>query len=148
MGYQVVYDGVNKHLKVFASDGTLRFQCEAQNDSVSPIAWRPDAGCPPGDYVLDDAESNDVDEPSTPSNDWIGEGRWFVPILNVPGHEGIGIHGGGTCVTPPDALALDPRQGWCPTLNCIRLQNEDLEEFVTITIPLNGTPIRVVQPNS
>lgn len=137
----VIYDGPNHHLKVFDQNGNQVFLCDARNDSVADNAWRPDAGCPPGDYQLAAPEYNDLDQTSTPDNDWVGEGRWFVPIIDIPGHDGIGIHGGGSCVVPHE---LDPQQGWCPTLNCIRLQNEDLEKFVDL-VPNGGSSIKVVQ---
>ena len=142
---KVVYDGVDKKLKAFNAAGEQIFECDAHNDSVATNAWRSDAGCPPGSYVLAAPESNDPKQQSVVGNDWIGEGLWFVPIGQIPGHKGIGIHGGGSCCPrPPDSNALKPKQGWCPTENCIRLQNEDLEAFVKL--PLDGKPIDVVQP--
>lgn len=141
---KVLYDGIDKKLKAVDANGAVIFQCDAHNDSVAANAWRPDAGCPPGSYVLAAPESNNPEQPSTSDNDWVGEGRWFIPINDIAGHNGIGIHGGGTCTTPPDANALRPRQGWCPTENCIRLQNEDLDTFARL--PISGKPIEVVQP--
>ncbi|HEX3463046.1 MAG TPA: glycoside hydrolase family 25 protein [Candidatus Elarobacter sp.] len=139
----VVYDGIDKKLKVFDDSGEAMFVCDARNDSVADNAWRADAGCPPGSYRLAAPSANDPNRPSTDGNDWIGEGRWFVPLTGIPGHDGIGIHGGGTCTTPPSSNALRARQGWCPTMNCIRVQNEDLARFVQL--PLDGKPIDVVQ---
>lgn len=137
------YDGVSKKLEGHDAEGRQLFSYEARNTSVAANAWRPDAGCPPGTYRLLAPESNDPNKPSTPDNDWVGEGLWFIPIDGIPGHEGIGIHGGGTCRTPPAGNALAPRQGWCPTENCIRVQNEDLA--VLATLQLSGKPIEVVQ---
>ena len=141
MSMSVTYDGVDKHLKVFNS-GVQVFICEAHNDSVADNAWRADAGCPPGTYTLDAPESNDPNAPSTPDNDWVAEGLWFIPLVNIPGHDGIGIHGGGSCVYPNE---LAPRQGWCPTENCIRVQNEDLAAFVKLISGHTPCPITVVQ---
>jgi len=139
------YDGVAKKLEGSDAQGRLVFSYDARNDTVSDKAWRlPDAGCPPGTYRLLAPESNDPNQASTADNDWIGEGLWFIPIDGIPKHDGIGIHGGGTCQTPPDRNALSPRQGWCPTENCIRVQNEDLAALAKL--PLNGKPIEVVQP--
>lgn len=141
------YDGVAKKLEGTDAQGRRVFSYDARNDSVSGKAWRsPDAGCPPGTYRLIAPESNDPSQASTADNDWIGEGLWFIPITGIPGHDGIGIHGGGTCTTPPDRNALAPRQGWCPTENCIRVQNEDLAALAKL--PLNGMPIEVVQPSA
>ncbi|MGP8102125.1 MAG: L,D-transpeptidase family protein [Candidatus Cybelea sp.] len=139
----VVYDGPNQHLKVFDLSGNQVFMCEARNTTVAPNAWRyPDAGCPPGTYTLLAPESNDPSKPNDEdTNNWIGEGLWFVPIDGIPGHTGIGIHGGGSCVQPNE---LDPNQGWCPTENCIRLQNSDLATFVGL-VPSGGSSIQVIQ---
>ena len=40
---------------------------------------------------------------------------------------GRDIHGGGSCLGPLGSQ--QPRQGWCPTLGCIRGQNEDVQEL-------------------
>lgn len=129
------YDGIDKHLKLFDADGGLVFMCDARNDSVADNAWRPDAGCPPGTFDVGAPEAN------TDAADEISMGPWFIPLYNIPGHDGIGIHGGGSCVYPH---SMDPHQGWCPTLNCIRLQNADLEALAPkIKLPLQ---IKVVQP--
>ena len=148
---KLVYDGLDEFpdgshkLKLFNDAGQQIFVCEARNDSVGDNAWRPDAGCPPGTYDLGAPEFNNVNVPSTPDNDWIGEGEIFIPVNDVPGHSRIGIHGGGTCVTfNSDQDALLARQGWCPTLNCFRLQNEDLEELARL-LPAGGATFVVRQ---
>ena len=138
----VVYDGIDKRLKGFDAQGALTFNYEAHNDSVAPNAWRADAGCPPGSYRLTTPQSNDPTKPNNENtNNWIGEGLWFIELVNIPGHSGIGIHGGGSCVPVDQALA--DHQGWCPTMNCIRLQNIDLKALAAM--PLDGLPIRVLQ---
>lgn len=142
----VIYDGIDHKLKVYSSSGELVYIRPARNDSVADNAWKPNAGCPPGEYALGEPENNNVNEPSTDDNDWIGEGRYFIPIVGIPDHDGIGIHGGGTCVTPPDSAALANYQGWCPTLNCIRLQNADLTDLVIWLAGAKGpVTISVVQ---
>jgi len=142
--HHVVYDGVDKKLKGFAADASIVFAIDARNDSVASNAWRPDAGCPPGTYTLAAPESNDPNQASVADNDWVAEGLWFIPLTGIPGHDGIGIHGGGTCRTPPAQAALAARQGWCPTENCFRVQNEDLAMLAKL--PLAGKTIEVVQP--
>jgi L,D-transpeptidase catalytic domain len=139
---RAVYDGPDHHLKLYSDVGDLLLLCEAHNDSVASNAWRPDAGCPPGHYMLQAPESNDPSQPSTPDNDWVAEGLWFIPLTNIPYHDGIGIHGGGSCVQPNE---LEPRQGWCPTENCIRLQNEDLAAVAKLITGQTPMPIQVVQ---
>jgi len=137
----VVYNGINHDLKIFNDRDEEVFSCEARNDSVAGNAWRPDAGCPPGQYTLQSPESNDPAKPSTDANDWKAEGLWFVGITGIPGHDGIGVHGGGSCAAPN---WLAPHQKWCPTMNCIRVQNADLAHLVrTLKAPC---PIKVIQP--
>lgn len=123
---QVIYDGIDKKLKLFDDAGRALFSCDAHNDTVANNGWRPDAGCPPGEYELQAPVTNDPNEPNDDDNDWIGEGLFFCLLTGIPGHSGIGIHGGGSCSDDP----LAPRQGWCPTMNCIRIQNVDLALFV------------------
>lgn len=141
----VIYDGIDHKLKVYSTAGELVYFREAHNDSVADNAWRADAGCPPGEYELQQPESNDINAPSDDANDWVGEGRFFIPITGIPGHDGIGIHGGGTCVTPPDTAALAPFQGWCPTLNCIRVQNADLADLAILVAGKAPVKLTVVQ---
>jgi|SRR5579871_3666081 len=131
----IEYDGIDKDLKVWIG-GSIDYKCEARNDTVATNAWRyPDAGCPPGTYTLSAAESN------TTPDDQREMGPWFIPVNDIPGHDGIGIHGGGSCVAPH---SMDPVQGWCPTENCIRLQNENLVHIVN-SYTLAGVPFKVVQ---
>lgn len=129
-----IYDGIDKKLKVIINGITV-YQCEAHNDSVASNAWRADAGCPPGTYALQAAE------PNTTEQDQTSMGPWFIPLINIPGHDGIGTHGGGSCVAPN---SMAPQQGWCPTENCIRVQNENLIHIVN-EYTLEGVPIEVVQ---
>jgi hypothetical protein len=132
---KLVYDGIDKKLKVFIA-GDLVYGCEARNDSVADNAWRAGAGCPPGTYALGGAETN------APGDEQTEMGPYFIPIYNIPGHDGIGIHGGGSCVAP-NSMAGD--QGWCPTMNCIRLQNINLTHIIN-SYQLDGVPLEVVQP--
>lgn len=135
---KVVYDGVDKRLKIWMGN-LLLYMCDARNDTVASNAWRyPDAGCPPGEFVLGAPEAN------TSPDDQRSMGPWFIPVNNIPGHSGIGIHGGGSCVVPH---SMDPYQGWCPTENCIRVQNQNLIHIVD-SFDFSGVPMIVVQPNA
>lgn len=132
---KVVYDGINHALKIFADDGTMHFYCEAHNDSVADNAWRADAGCPPGTYSIGEPEACD------PGYEQTSMGYWFTPLYNIPDHAGIGIHGGGSCSSDP----LAPHQGWCPTENCIRVQNADNTTFTEAIRGKTPLEIEVVQ---
>lgn len=139
---KAVYDGIDKKLKLFDDAGTQVFVCEAHNDTVANNGWRSDAGCPPGTYQLESPVQNDPSEPNDEDNDWEGEGIYFCLLTGISGHSGIGIHGGGSCSEHP----LAAKQGWCPTMNCIRVQNEDLLRFVGVYMKHTPMEIRVVQP--
>jgi RHS repeat-associated protein len=47
-------------------------------------------------------------------------------ILRTDDERGRWLHGGGSCLDDPTA----PRQGWCPTHGCTRMQNEDIQDLV------------------
>lgn len=134
---KAIYDGIDKKLKLFDEGGAEVFLCEARNDTVSRKAWRyPDAGCPPGTFTLNAPEADN------PGHEQTEMGPYFIPLTNIPGHVGIGIHGGGSCVAPN---SMAPRQGWCSTENCIRVQNADLLDFVRLISGKTPFPIEVVQ---
>lgn len=78
----------------------------------------PEGPLPTGTFVLGAPEWNDPEQ----VDDVRSMGPCFIPVNNVPGHSGIGIHGGGSAAPHP----LAAQQGWFPTENCIRLQNDDL----------------------
>lgn len=135
---KIVYDGADKDLKIWVN-GSLHYKCQASNNTVATNAWRyPDAGCPPGTYTLSAAETDD------PGHEQTSMGPYFIPVNNIPGHTGIGLHGGGSCVIPH---SMDPYQGWCPTENCIRLQNANLIHVVNSYV-LEGVTFEVYQPPS
>lgn len=134
---KAIYDGIDKKLKLFDGGGTQLFLCEARNDTVARNGCRyPDAGCPPGTFTLNAPEADN------PGHEQTEMGPYFIPLTNIPGHDGIGIHGGGSCVAPH---SMDPRQGWCPTKNCIRVQNADLLKFVGLIKGTTPFSIEVVQ---
>lgn len=73
--------------------------------------------------------------PDEPQSTWNSYGEYFVDLIGQDGQEGpgsgrdgIGVHGGGTGLSN----SLAARQGWVPTLGCIRLQNQDLVRFVSV----------------
>lgn len=88
--------------------------CPAHGDAV-PM---PQGPLPAGTYTLGPVEWNEPEETA----DVRSMGPCFIPLLGIPGHSGIGIHGGGSAAAHP----LAAQQGWFPTENCIRLQNADL----------------------
>jgi len=132
----LVYNEESELIKLFDSSGALVFKAPCRNETCAENAWRyPDAGCPPGTYTVGSPESNEPGEEQT------SMGPWFIPVDNIPGHSGIGIHGGGSCVYPN---SMAPHQGWCPTENCFRMQNADLDNLVKL-IPNGGSKFVVSQ---
>lgn len=99
----------------------VSWSCEAHNDPVPGSVGYP-GGCPPGTYILGDPENNDPGQLLEGEQACISMGPYFIPINNIPGHAGIGIHGGGSASPHP----LAAHQGFYPTENCIRVQNDDL----------------------
>jgi hypothetical protein len=97
-------------------DGPTPWSCEAHGEAVGngPLA--------PGTYTLGAPEYNDPGE----TEDLQSMGPYFIPVLNTPGREAIGIHGGGSAAPHP----LAAEQGWYVTLGCIRLQNIELYHVV------------------
>ena len=123
MALTAVYNPTNHDFKLYDASGKQIFLCLAWNDSVANNAWRSDHGCPPGTFDLGAPEANTTDQ------DKLEMGPWFIPVYNIPGHDGIGIHGGGSC-NGTVAAAMADHQQICPTLNCFRLFNVDLVRLV------------------
>jgi hypothetical protein len=112
------------------------FQCEAHGESVEcptldPLFFGHYGLCPIGDYMLGTPRRNNPGD-----DEYIAEGSWFIPILDVhdlwvpDGRSGLGIHGGGTGLADP----FLPEQGWALTLGCIRLQNADLQRLALLLV--------------
>ena len=134
----VVYNEDSHQIKVFDPAGTMIFIASCWNATVADNVWRyPDAGCPPGTYTLGPPS------PNTTTHDELSMGPTFIPVNDIPGHDGIGIHGGGSCNQTVEA-ALAPRQRICPTENCFRMYNEDLLALAKL-IPDGGSMFIVHQ---
>lgn len=128
----VIFSGQSRKLKFFifgSGDPKHVFDCHDVGVNDGSIAAGLDVyghlcKCPPGvGYIL--GAPDDEKEAAY--------GFHFTPIIDDAsgdmtkhGRAGIGIHGGGSDL--PDPFA--PRQGWEWTFGCLRLQNEDNEQFV------------------
>jgi len=71
-----------------------------------------------------------ADEP--PAEDSDEYGTFYISTGDSRGRD---IHGGGSGLDDPKA----PRQGWYPTLGCIRMQNEDGEALSRLIIDAGNT---------
>lgn len=133
-----VLNGQNRLLKCFIKgasafgkpDGLLH-QFEAHDVGVNDYyvtqgqdVYGHHCKCPPGDYGLGRPQKLDPPERAY--------GFYFTPLTDTSGamaahgRDGIGVHGGGSDLPNPFA----DRQGWEYTYGCVRLQNEDNEQFV------------------
>lgn len=75
-----------------------------------------------------------ADEP--PAENSAEYGTFYISTGDARGRD---IHGGGSDRPHP----LAPRQGWYPTLGCLRMQNEDGEELSRLMIE-DGNEIELV----
>jgi hypothetical protein len=130
----LVYSEENGDLKLYNDSHALVFTCAASNATVNyALAWRaPDAGCPPGTYTLGEPEPNDYG-----TDDYTEMGAWFIPVLDVACHVGIGIHSNGR----DNVTQLEP------TMNCFRVWPNDLATLVA-KLPAGGAAFTVVQKGS
>lgn len=110
--YVIYEQGLNK-VTVFSNEMEFYAQYEAKN----AVTRDSNGQFPAGEYYFGDPRG-----PRGTTNRTTG--NWFIPILNVPGRQDMGLHGGGSCA---GTQAFDDRQPWCSTLGCIRMQNEDVE---------------------
>lgn len=121
-----IFNGETQRLKgySFITDNRVKpepncvFNAECHNAAVE-AGFGTDGKCPAGSYTLGAVEYTDG------AHELEEMGDYFIPVLNVPGRDGIGIHGGGSGLANP----LASQQGWVETLGCFRLQNEDLAQF-------------------
>lgn len=149
----VVFNGKSRLLKMFIAgcahlgkpDGLLhQFACHDVGVNDQYVTAGEDVyghlcKCPPGEYGLGRPEH--LIPPQLPY------GYFFTPLIDINGIEaahgrdGIGIHGGGSDLPNP----FSPRQGWEYTFGCLRLQNEDNEQFAdTVTWALDhGLEVRL-----
>ena len=129
----VIFNGPARELKFFVvgdESGQPRHTWECHDVGVAdgtesdPYGYK--SKCPPGVmYPLGAPQPLNPPEPAY--------GTYFTPIdddasgdMAKHHRDGIGIHGGGSDLADPFA----PRQGWEWTFGCLRLQNEDNEQFV------------------
>lgn len=123
--YHSVFDPIGHTMKVF-SRMRLEFECDAHGDGVNgPGFDRSGGDTVPGLYKFGKPIWT---EKSEPVKIWHEYGFCAIPMIDYQGNEakegrdGIMAHGGGSGAIDP----LAKRQGWIPTLGCIRLQNEDV----------------------
>ena len=151
MNGHVVFNGGSRLLKFFVMDDGIdltkplpqgkstvgaaelrhTFECHdvGMGDGTQADEYGKDCKCPPGNYTL----GQPIPSADPPGSDDVPYGFWFTPLIDTAeqdmekhGRAGIGIHGGGSSCADP----FEPRQGWCITHGCLRLQNKDNQTFV------------------
>jgi len=113
---KAVYSRVDQRIYVLDDGGAVLVSYEARNEFFpgENEHGEPHESLPIGEYVLT------AEEYPAEDNDAFGSG-----YIDTGDKRGRVFHGGGSGLDAPRA----PRQGWYPTLGCIRMQNEDCEDL-------------------
>ena len=108
----------------------VAFECRDDFFPGYNSEWQPRASLPVGEYI-----ANAEEPPAEYSDEY---GTFYITTGDYRGRD---IHGGGSGLDNPKA----PRQGWYPTLGCLRMQNEDGEELSRLMIADgNNIPLTVM----
>lgn len=111
-------------------DVVASYECRHAYFSGRNAEGQPYESLPVGNYTAV------ADEP--PAEDSAEFGTFYITTGDPRGRD---IHGGGSGLDDPKA----PRQGWCPTLGCLRMQNEDGEALSRLIIDAgNAVPLEVM----
>lgn len=100
-------------------DVVASYECRSDFFPGENSEGQPRASLPIGSYQVT------ADEP--PAENSPEYGTFYITTGDPRGRD---IHGGGSALTEP----LAPRQGWYPTLGCLRMQNEDGEALSRLII--------------
>lgn len=98
---------------------TKTFECRSDFVQGYNESGQPRASLPLGTYYVS------AEEP--PAEDCTEFGTFYITTGDPRGRD---IHGGGTGLEEPKA----DRQGWIPTLGCLRMQNIDGQELSRLII--------------
>lgn len=115
----------SQFLKLFDSTGKKTWGCEARCWGQHGDWQSTNGDTPPGLYEVG------VIYDTTGQRAY---GRWCVDLIDLQNQEtgngraGISLHGGGSGLPSPFA----PKQGWVNTHGCIRVQNAELEQIVSM----------------
>ena len=128
---RIVFQRTEQLITVYDALGVelAKYECrnaffEGQNSDGQPYE-----SLPIGDYVAN------AEEPPAEDSDEFG-----TFYISTGDYRGRDIHGGGSGLDDPKA----PRQGWYPTLGCLRMQNEDGQALSRLIIGAgNNVPLEV-----
>ena len=134
---KLVYNRETQTITALFDDGAVAasYECRddfwaGQNDEGQPRASLPD-----GDYIVSAEEPGQ----SAAKANGPAYGTFYIKTGDLRGRD---FHGGGSGL--PDPFA--PRQGWTPTLGCLRMQNEDGEALSRLIIDAGNTVPLEVRP--
>ena len=128
--FHLIFRARSHQLICFDGGGARRWTLDAHGKGVGGSYGNPSGDTPPGLYECERVQRTLASEGDSV---WAAYGPWYVWLHELEdqeskrGRAGIGMHGGGSGSPTP----LAPKQGWYPTLGCIRLQNEDLPRLVS-----------------
>ena len=129
---KIVYRRSEQTIIAEHDDGTATpFECRHAHFSGYNSEGQPYESLPVGNYIAH------ADEP--PAEDSAEYGTFYISTGDYRGRD---VHGGGSGLDDPKA----PRQGWYPTLGCLRMQNEDGQELSRLIINAgNDVPMEVLE---
>lgn len=124
------YSRTDQRIYVFENDAIVdSFECRNEFFPGENSEGQPRASLPVGNYTVT------AEEPPAEDSDEFG--TFYISTGDSRGRD---IHGGGSGLDAPKA----PRQGWYPTLGCLRMQNEDGEALSRLIIDAgNDVPLEV-----
>lgn len=128
---KLIYSRSDQMLIFEHGDGTATsFECHNAHFSGYNDAGEPYETLPLGEYIAHAFEP--------PAENSVEFGTFYISTGDARGRD---IHGGGSGLDEPKA----PRQGWYPTLGCLRMQNEDGEALSMLIIAAgNDVPLEVL----
>ena len=123
---KLVYSRTEQMIFCDHGDGSCTpFECRNAHFSGYNDAGEPYETLPLGEYVAHAYEP--------PAEDSVEFGTFYISTGDARGRD---IHGGGSGLDDPKAA----RQGWYPTLGCLRMQNEDGEALSRLILE-NGNDV-------
>ena len=127
---RLTYNKTAQSIEYEDDDGNIvAFECRDAFFPGHNSSGQPRASLPIGEYVAI------AEEP--PAEDSDEYGTFYISTGDYRGRD---IHGGGSGLDNPKI----PRQGWYPTLGCLRMQNEDGETISRMMIrDGNNIPLTV-----
>lgn len=129
------YDRNQQSLIAYSDENKFMGEWECRDAFVPGYneEGEPHESLPDGEYPNTWAEDKDTASQNGPAY-----GTFYIHTGDPRGRD---IHGGGSGCDYP----YDPRQGWCPTYGCLRMQNEDGEQLSDLMIEAgNNVPLEVI----